>query len=79
MVKLFERFVERFGADKVAEKLGVAKSMVSMLKNGKRRPSLALAVRIAKVTRGGVPVHLWQEKTRGNPDPKSRRRARRAA
>jgi transcriptional regulator with XRE-family HTH domain len=42
-----------------AERLGVSRSYLSDVLNGNRRPSLDLAVRIARLTGGAVPVESW--------------------
>lgn len=49
---------------KVADLLGVSKSMVSLLKNGKRVPSLSLAGRIHRLTRGKVAAGDWNDDRR---------------
>lgn len=41
----------------VAQALDVTDQAVSMICHGKRKPGLALAVRIEKVT--GIPVEVW--------------------
>jgi len=78
MVNLFARYVDRFGGgEKVAERLGITPSMVSLLKNGERRPSLALALTIERVTRGGVPAKSWKKEPNrdGRKGTNPRRRA----
>jgi DNA-binding XRE family transcriptional regulator len=46
-------------AEKVATKLGVSPSAVYNARNGYYKPGLALAVKIAKLTKGKVPVDSW--------------------
>jgi hypothetical protein len=47
---------------KLGNRLGITKSMVSLLKNRKRTPSLALALRIKRLTGGVVAVDGWKKK-----------------
>ena len=42
-----------------AADLGISKSYLSDLLNGKKTPSLDLAVRIQRMTGGAVPAHIW--------------------
>lgn len=42
-----------------AAKVGVKQGTISRLVNGSRAPSLVTAMKIAKVTRGKVPVTAW--------------------
>ncbi|KHQ50357.1 MULTISPECIES: helix-turn-helix domain-containing protein [Mameliella] len=42
-----------------AERLGVSGAYMSLLVNGKKQPSLELAVRIDRVTGGKVPATSW--------------------
>lgn len=44
-----------------AESLGVTQGTVSRLVSKMQLPSLALALRIEKVTHGEVPVSVWSE------------------
>lgn len=43
----------------VADALGIQVSSLHSLKEGRFRPGLALALQIAKLTEGKVPVTLW--------------------
>ena len=43
----------------VAEHLRISRSYLSLLENGKKQPSLALAVAIERYTKGAVPVSSW--------------------
>lgn len=59
-----QKLVDWFGVcdvirTKFARELGVAPSTISDLCNGRRRPSLDLAVRIEKRTAGAVPAAEW--------------------
>jgi transcriptional regulator with XRE-family HTH domain len=49
---------DRPGRASVAKKLGISESYLSLLVDGKRTPSLPLALRISKLT--GVPVDALQ-------------------
>lgn len=42
-----------------ARQLGVHQSVVSRIVRGEIKPSLPLAVKIARETEGAVPVELW--------------------
>jgi transcriptional regulator with XRE-family HTH domain len=42
-----------------AELLGIKQATVSRLKCGRGKPSRTLAVNIARVTDGAVPVEIW--------------------
>jgi len=42
-----------------AKKLGVNRTYLDMLCRGARRPGLALALEIERLTRGGVPAAEW--------------------
>jgi transcriptional regulator with XRE-family HTH domain len=46
----------------VGARLGVSKSMVSLLKNRQRMPSLGLALKIERLTGGVVAVSSWKKK-----------------
>lgn len=48
----FDAWAEEIGGNVAAELLSVGESTVSRLRSGKRVPSLALAVRIQRATRG---------------------------
>lgn len=48
------RLEHRLTLAQVAKKLGISAGMVSMLENGKRRPSAAVAEKYRKLTRGKV-------------------------
>ena len=43
----------------VAEVLGVERSTINLIKNGKRTPSLTYAYAIEKFTKGDVPLSCW--------------------
>ncbi|MDK8874708.1 helix-turn-helix transcriptional regulator [Paracoccus sp. SSJ] len=43
----------------VAENLGIGRAYLSGLESGKKKPSLELAVKIARLTGGAVPVESW--------------------
>lgn len=49
-----------------AERLGITKSYLSDLVNGKRVPSLELAVRIERETSGRVTAASWITETQGD-------------
>lgn len=55
----FAAAVQGMGTSEAARRLGVVPSMVSHLKAGQKRPSLALAVRIAAVL--GVQPDAWED------------------
>ena len=55
----FAAAVTAMGATEAARRLGVVPSMVSHLRYGAKRPSLALAVRIAAVL--GVQPEAWED------------------
>jgi transcriptional regulator with XRE-family HTH domain len=42
-----------------ADRLGISRAYLSLLENGKKTPSLELAVRIDRETAGRVPVSSW--------------------
>ncbi len=44
-----------------ADELGIGRPFLSMLESGRKRPSLELAVRIERLTAGGVPASSWIE------------------
>ena len=46
-----------------AKKLGVNRTYLDMLCRGARRPGLALALEIERLTRGGVPAAAWIKQT----------------
>ena len=58
---MFGNFITQSGQTRAmwAERLGVSRSYLSDVVNGNRRPSLDLAVRIARLTGGAVPVESW--------------------
>lgn len=67
MTSLHARFcsmVEKQGPAKVASRLGISTAMVSRLKNLKRSPSLGLAAKIARATKG--PVTAWERLKRAD-------------
>ena len=45
--------------DQLAQKLGILRTSADRLCSGARRPSLELAVKIEKLTAGGVPASYW--------------------
>jgi hypothetical protein len=45
--------------DQIAKELGINRTHLDMLCRGARRPSLALAVGIEKLTRGAIPPSEW--------------------
>lgn len=47
-----------------AARLGVSKSYLSELENGKKRPSLEVAVEIERLTDGAVPAASWVPETK---------------
>ena len=47
-----------------AERLEVSVATISMLRNGRRKPSPALALRIEKLTKNKVKVEDWDYKER---------------
>jgi DNA-binding XRE family transcriptional regulator len=49
----------RMKPEVIATKLGVSVSAIYNARNGYYKPGLALAVKIAKLTRGKVPVDSW--------------------
>jgi plasmid maintenance system antidote protein VapI len=58
----FTAAIQDIGTNAAAKQLGVVPSMVSHLKSGLKRPSLALAVRIWAIL--GVSPDAWEEKAR---------------
>ena len=60
----FQRYLlTRFNGNQreLARALDISQPYTSLLLSGKKRPSLALAVRIERATGGLVPVHSWVE------------------
>ena len=60
----FQRYLmTRFNGNQreLAQALDISQPYTSLLLSGKKRPSLALAVRIERATGGLVPVHSWVE------------------
>lgn len=59
---MFADFITSSGENRAtwAGRLGVSRSYMSDLLNGKRQPSLDLALRIARLTGGAVPVECWE-------------------
>jgi len=53
----------------IAAALGITASFLSLLENGHKTPSLALAVRIEALTGGRVPVASW---VAAQPEPTER-------
>jgi len=43
----------------LADRLGISQAFLSQLLNGRRTPSLELAVRIERLTGGAVPAASW--------------------
>lgn len=64
---MFADFITSSGENRAtwAGRLGVSRSYMSDLLNGKRQPSLDLALRIARLTGGAVPVESWEKTQRG--------------
>jgi len=54
-------FIESSGRRAIywAERFGVGTTHLSELRHGKKRPSLDVALRIARETGGAVPVEVW--------------------
>ena len=55
------RQAEGVGQAQLAEQLGIRQPTLSNLETGRKKPGLRLAVRIAELTSGAVPVHSWVE------------------
>lgn len=51
--------VNRINAAKVAQRLGVSRAAVSRWINGKTMPSLAVAVKLERLSVGMVPASCW--------------------
>jgi transcriptional regulator with XRE-family HTH domain len=49
----------RMTRDALAEELKLARGYVDLICSGSRRPSLEVALRIEKLTRGAVPATSW--------------------
>jgi len=72
----FEKWVDRIGGLKAAKLLKVDPSMVSLLKNKRRAPSLSLALAIQKASRNAVTIEFWrQRRVRRETPTHPRRRA----
>jgi len=63
----FTAAIQGIGTNAAAKQLGVVPSMVSHLKSGIKRPSLALAVRIWAIL--GVSPDAWEERARKGRAP----------
>lgn len=55
-------YIKGAGVDRAgfADDLGISRGFLSLLEGGKRQPSLDLALRIARLTGGAVPVECWE-------------------
>ena len=62
MNKAFAQFIETTGWSEVVKKLGIDPAHLARLKNGQRLPSLALALKIQRVTKGAVSPESWRLK-----------------
>ena len=59
-VRLLDRFLRKVGDVRAwAKKHGLHESTLSRLRHGERKPSMEMAARIAKATRGKVPGAAW--------------------
>lgn len=60
-------YIKEGGVDRAgfADALGITRGFLSLLEGGKRQPSLDLALRIARLTGGAVPVESWEKTQRG--------------
>ncbi len=62
----FARWVTVIGGSRVAaEVLGISRSYVDMIKNGARSPGLVTAHRIARQTKGVIPIEAWLDEPKG--------------
>lgn len=58
--KQFTRWVTTIGGSRAAAAtLGVSRSYVDMIKSGDRSPGLVTAHRIARQTKGAIPMEAW--------------------
>ncbi|MFC1611056.1 helix-turn-helix transcriptional regulator [Myxococcota bacterium] len=57
----FGRWIDAKGwtRDDVARRLRITRGYLDMLCEGRRRPSLELAMKIEQLSRGGVPATRW--------------------
>lgn len=54
----------RMTQQELADKLGLDQSLVSRMESGRYTPNLDAAIRLAKASRGRLPVDMWLEPTR---------------
>lgn len=58
----FAAWIRNVGGSAVAaERLGVSRSYIDMMKNGQRSPGLRTAERIERATDGAIPMKAWIE------------------
>lgn len=62
--------VEGFKIDKIAEKIGISRQALSYLINGHHVPSLKVAVKIEKLTKGKVKCKDWIDELGDNQTKK---------
>ncbi|MBV7408184.1 helix-turn-helix transcriptional regulator [Maritimibacter sp. DP1N21-5] len=60
---MLTEFFKRSGMTRtaMAEALGIGRAYLSLLENGRKRPSLELAFAIERATNGEVPASSWIE------------------
>ena len=60
--RLLDKFLEQIGDARAwAKKHGISESHLSRLRRGERKPSMTMAVYLAKATRGEVQAEAWGE------------------